>query len=105
MKSLFAPLGTALLLILAVGFSTARQSPTNTDKPVEIAVLNEANWDRFVPLGKEVDAIYGDLVLRNGHLSAVIAQPIATRNANMTTRDVAGAVIDLTAQDVSNDQL
>lgn len=105
MKSLSSLLGTGALLILAVGFSAARQSATNTIQPVEIAVLDEANWDRFVPQGKEVDAIYGDLVLRNGHLSAVIAQPIATRNANMTTRNAAGAVIDLTVQDLSNDQL
>ena len=105
MKSLFAIIGTVLLLVLAVGFSAARQSTTDIRKPVEIAILSEANWDQFVPDGKEVDAIYGDIVLRNGHLTAVIAQPLATRNANMTVRNVAGAVIDLTIHGRGSDQL
>ena len=105
MKSLFAVVGTAVLLGLAVGLSAARQSAGDVDKPVEIAVLSEATWDQFVPGGKEVDAIYGDIVLRNGHLSAVIAQPLATRHANMTVRDVAGAVIDLTVRGMPRDQL
>ena len=105
MKSLFAITGTVLLLVLAVGFSAARQTTTDIRRPVEIAVLSEENWDQFVPDGKEVDAIYGDIVLRNGHLTAVIAQPLATRNANMTVRNVAGAIIDLTVQGSGNDQL
>ena len=105
MKPIIAFVGTFVLLSLAVGLGTARQLTSHRDKPVEIAVLNEANWDRFVPEGKEVDAIYGDIVLRNGHLAAVIAQPLATRHANMTVRDVAGAVIDLIVQGLPNDQL
>ena len=32
---------------------------------VEIAKLDAGNWSEFAPAGKEVDAIYGDLVLRN----------------------------------------
>ena len=105
MKSLLAVMGTAVLLVLAVGLGAARQVTTVGDKPVEIAVLTEASWDRFLPEGKEVDAIYGDVVLRNGYVSAVIAQPLATRHANMTVRDVAGAIIDFTVPSLSNDQL
>ena len=105
MKSVLGVLGTVLLLSLAVGFSTARQLVSESNKPVEIAVLNEANWDQFVPGGKEVDAIYGYIFLKNGHLTAVIAEPLATRNANMTVRNVAGAVIDLTVQGTHSDQL
>ncbi len=105
MKSLFGLVGTVVLLGLAVGLSTARPPAAETTKPVEIAVLNETNWDQFVPGGKEVDAIYGDLVLKNGYLTAVIAQPLPTRNANMTVRNVAGAIIDLAVQGTSNDQL
>jgi hypothetical protein len=71
----------------------------------ELARLNEANWDALVPQGKEVDAIYGDLVLRNEHLVAVIASPVATRNANMTVRGVGGCIIDLTERAALNDQL
>ncbi|MCA8995933.1 MAG: CehA/McbA family metallohydrolase [Planctomycetaceae bacterium] len=72
---------------------------------VELAVLNATNWDRFVPEGKEVDAIYGDAVLRNRHLTAVIANVTPNRNANMTVRDVAGCLIDLTDRDHQSDQL
>lgn len=71
----------------------------------EIAVLNEGNWTDFAPHGKEVDAIYGDVVLRNRHLSAVIADVVPTRNANMTVRDVAGCLIDLTSREFQSDQL
>ena len=73
--------------------------------PVEVAVLDESNFDRLAPGGKEADAIYGDIVLRNQHLAAVIAAPTPTRNANMTVRDVAGCLIDLTARTSQSDQL
>lgn len=76
------------------------------EKPVvEIGLLSEANWDQLVPHGKEVDAIYGDFVLRNKHLTAVIAAPVATRNANMTVKEVGGCLIDLTARPNESDQL
>lgn len=70
-----------------------------------VVILNEDNWDQYAPHGKEVDAIYGDAVLANAYLTAVIANPVATRNANMTVRDVGGGVIDLTVNDFSSDQL
>jgi len=57
------------------------------------------------PLGKEADWILGDHVLRNDQIVAVIAKPGATRNANMTVRNVGGCVIDLTRVDAPNDQL
>ena len=65
--------------------------------PVEVIRLTDENWEAVAPRGKEVDAIVGDLVLRNRHLVAVIAQPIPTRNANMTVKAVAGGLIDLGA--------
>lgn len=71
----------------------------------ELAKLTPENWDEYVPAGKEVDCIYGDFVLRNDRIVAVIAQPIAGRNANMTVQNVRGAVIDLTLRDRPNDQL
>ena len=73
--------------------------------PVEVIRLTDENWEAVAPRGKEVDAIVGDLVLRNRHLVAVIAQPIPTRNANMTVKAVAGALIDLTTRDQESDQL
>ncbi|MGI9431227.1 MAG: hypothetical protein ACR2PQ_03390, partial [Myxococcota bacterium] len=72
---------------------------------VELVQLGEQNWRRFVPRGKEVDAIRGDYVLRNAQIVAVIGNPIAERHANMTVQDVAGAVIDLTRRDRQSDQL
>ncbi len=74
-------------------------------RQVECVVLSAANWDEFAPLGKEVDAIYGDIVLRNEKIIAVIAQPSSKRNANMTVRDVGGSIIDLTSRSEPNDQL
>lgn len=105
MKSLFASLGTIVLLGLVVGLNSTLPLVGESDKPVEAGVLAEDNWDRLVPVGKEVDAIYGDIVLRNGHLVAVIAQPLATRHANMTVRDVGGALIDLCTPGSAGDQL
>ena len=67
--------------------------------------LNAKNWDEFSPKGKEVDAIYGDYVLRNDQLIVVIARPSPLRNANLTIRDVGGFVLDLTERNQSNDQL
>lgn len=91
---------TALPMILI-----ASVCPTVEAGNVEVAVLNKNNWHQYVPKGKEVDAIYGDIVLRNDHLVAVIAQPLASRNANMTVRDVGGCLIDLTERRRQSDQL
>jgi hypothetical protein len=67
--------------------------------------LTPENWDRYVPTGKEVDAIYGDYVLRNDKIVAVIAHPNPMRNANLTTVNVGGFVLDLTTVKEPNDQL
>jgi hypothetical protein len=87
----------------------ASSSPTSAaatdDVTPAAAVLSEANWDQLVPSGKEVDAIYGDYVLQNRFLRAVIARPVQTRNANMTVRDVGGCLIDLTIRSAESDQL
>jgi hypothetical protein len=71
----------------------------------EIIQLTAENYDELCPKGKEVDAIYGDYLIRNDQIVAVIAQPTAWRNANMTVRGVAAGVIDLTFRDEQNDQL
>ena len=71
----------------------------------EIIRLSERTWDDAAPQGKEVDCIYDDWVLRNDQVVAVIADAIPARNANMTVRNVRGAVIDLTLRGQQNDQL
>ena len=71
----------------------------------ERVTLVESNFDQYVPAGKEVDAIYGDIVLKSDKLVAVIAAAEPTRNANMTVKRVGGCVIDLTRLDHESDQL
>ena len=67
--------------------------------------LTADTWGEAAPEGKEVDAIYGDIVLRNGAVVAVIGQPAPTRNANMTIKNVGGCLIDLTRRAAQADQL
>lgn len=88
------------LIVFASTFVTAADEST-----VLVQTLNESNWDALIPHGKEVDAIYGDMVMQNGHLRAVIAKPVVTRNANMTVRNVGGCLIDLTTLKHQSDQL
>ncbi len=99
----------SIALLALIGLSgiqdTHAQIPDQVPAGVEQVTLSERNFDDYVPMGKEVDAIYGDIVLRNEKIVAVIAQPSKTRNANMTVRDVGGSVIDLTARTQPNDQL
>ncbi len=71
----------------------------------ELAVLTDANWDRLAPAGKEADCILRDFAFRSDKIMAVVAQPLPTRNANMTVKQVGGAVIDLTLTENPNDQL
>ncbi len=89
---------TLLLAVCAI-------SAQNGTGQAEVIVLNEQNWDDAAPRGKEVDAIYGDIVLRNDFVTAVIAQPLPTRNANMTVKSVGGCLIDLTDRTHQSDQL
>ena len=80
-------------------------SSANATFAVELARLTSATWDEFAPAGKEADCIYGDYVLRNDEIIVVIAEPLATRNANMTVRNQGAMIIDLTRRDRPNDQL
>lgn len=94
------------LFVMVLSFSaTAIAHAHDGHEHPEAVILNEDNWDEHVPHGKEVDAIYGDAVLVNKYLTAVIANPVATRNANMTVRTVGGCLIDLSVNNRSSDQL
>ena len=88
---------------LAIDLSAERCAAD--ELPVTVDELTAVNWDNLIPKGKEVDAIYGDVVLQNSSLRAVIAKPVATRNANMTVRSVGGCLIDLTSRTHESDQL
>ena len=78
---------------------------TTSTFAAEVVQLTAENWRTLAPQGKEADWIYGDYVLRNDVVTAVVAQPIQTRNANMTVRNVAGAIVDFTFRHRPNDQL
>lgn len=71
----------------------------------ELIRITPENYKLVVPAGKEVDAIYGDWILRNKDVVAVIAQPVEGRKANMTVRGVAGMLIDFTRRYNGSDQL
>jgi hypothetical protein len=107
-KTVLASIGTLTILGVAIGIHAFGQFAifSESGSAAEATSLNSTNFDDFAVKGKEADAIYGDVVLRNGFLTAVIAQPLASRNANMTTKDVAGALIDFGIRGTSGaDQL
>ena len=91
------------LRLLLVG--AACQLWSGTAPAAEVIQISQDNWEQIVPAGKEADWIYGDYVLHNKRIVAVVAQPVTGRNANMTVRDVSGALIDLTLRDNPSDQL
>jgi len=62
------------------------------------------NW-RLVPGGKEADAIFGDYLLRNDQVAAVIGDVAPGRHAHMSCPNVQGVVIDLAPLGTDNDQL
>lgn len=70
----------------------------------ELVRLNPDNW-HLVPGGKEVDAIYGDYLMRNDKIVAVIADVALGRNANLSCRNIQGALIDLALLETNSDQL
>jgi len=69
------------------------------------APLSAENWESYVPAGKETDAILGDLALRSDKVSAVIAQPLPWRKANLSSGVVGACLLDLTLRSDNNDQL
>jgi len=96
----------SLLALGALAGAVALQASLNADRDtVEVAQLDATNWDQLAPGGKEVDAIYGDFVIRNRHLVAVVAKPIEGRHANLTVREVGGCLLDLTRRERPSDQL
>lgn len=94
-------------LVLALGFFSLTNNGWTQEElsPVEVARLSSEIWSKYAPVGKEVDAIAGDIVLRNHYVTAVIAQPLTTRHASMTVQQVGGAIIDLTTRNQPSDQL
>ncbi|MGL4513754.1 MAG: CehA/McbA family metallohydrolase [Lacipirellulaceae bacterium] len=93
-------LHSARFSIVATGLVLA-----STPQAAEVVRLDARNFSQVAPAGKEVDAIEGDIVLRNDRLVVVLGAPGPRRHANLTVKNVGGCVIDLTARDEQNDQL
>src|SRR5688500_11508444 len=70
------PIAAVVASVLAVCACPA------SSRCAEVARLDKDNW-RLVPGGKEVDAIYGDLLLRNDKVVAVIASDLPNRQLNL----------------------
>lgn len=45
----------------------------------ELVQLTPNNWEAYAPVGKEADCIYGDYVLKNDRLVAVVGKAVAGR--------------------------
>ncbi|NDH92998.1 MAG: hypothetical protein EBZ13_00315, partial [Planctomycetia bacterium] len=89
-----------ILLILAAFFCAVQA------EAAELVTITEENLAGLaVPDGKESDWIFGDTLLVNDKISAVVAASRPSRHANMTVRNVGGCVIDLTQREKPNDQL
>ena len=78
---------------------------TGSVQAARLAVLSPQNWEQLAPRGKEADAIYGDFVLRNDRLVAVVAFPSPGRNANLGAKKAGAVLIDLTNIEAQSDQL
>lgn len=59
----------------------------------------------MAPKGKSMDAIYGDWIMKNDKVIAVIGDAFLGREANMRVQSIQGAVIDFTSLTENNDQL
>lgn len=72
----------------------------------QILRLDAKTWN-CVPGGREVDAIYGDYLLRSNQLLAVVADTVSDpfRMGNTMQPDARGMLLDLTTRANNNDQL
>jgi hypothetical protein len=94
----FAPAFLALLLsALPIALEAADQ-----------VTLSPKNYEEFAPGGRKADAIYGDYVLRNDLITAVIADPEVWPGRSGSRKSIntfEGRLIDLTTRQNPSDQL
>jgi len=97
----------AFRMVVTIGWfslaSSAIRAPAAEIVTITQALVEAAG--NAPPEGKEADWILGDHLLRNDRIVAVIGDTLPTRHANMTIRNVGGAIVDLTTVSVPNDQL
>ena len=88
--------GWAARTCCAWGLLALLAGPGFAELLLQRATLTRDSAEQLAPRGDESDWIYGDIVLRNDHLVAVVARPVAGRNANWVLREVGCSVIDFT---------
>lgn len=99
------PVAVAIPLVAAALLATAAGAAELVTITPEWLARAGGDPATAAPAGKESDWILGDHVLRNDRVAAVIADPLPSRHANMTVRNVGGCIIDLTLATAANDQL
>lgn len=87
--------------LAAVGVLSALATATQA---AQIATLDKDNW-HLVPAGKEVDAIYGDFVLKNDKVVIVVGSALPNRQLNLRISGAQGSVVDFALLSSNNDQL
>jgi len=87
-----------LAAIAVVAFSALSASAAR------IVTLDEKNWN-LVPAGKEVDAIYGDFLMKNDKVVVVIGSTLFNRQLNLRISSAQGSVVDFALLSSNNDQL
>ena len=96
--------GFALGLVVLLG----GPGPGVPARGAELVTLAPHNFEEYAPPGKKAKAIFGDYVLRNEHLTAVVGDPAlhigrsGGRNFYPTPH---GRLIDFTLRDAPNDLL
>ncbi|MBX3433711.1 MAG: carboxypeptidase regulatory-like domain-containing protein [Pirellulales bacterium] len=96
-----ACIAALLACCFSAGFDGGSAQPA---RAAETAILSAENFAELAPAGKEVDCIYGDVVLRNDRIIAVVARAGADRHANLRHRNIGGSLIDLTERHKPSDQ-
>ena len=92
------------LAALLSGLLSASVLPAPAARGAEIVPLDKDNW-HLVPGGKEVDAIYGDHLMRNDKVVVVIGSAIPNRQLNLRISQAQGTVVDFALVGSRNDQL
>ena len=87
----------------SLALATLLALPAMNCSAAEICIIESGTKPEIS--GKEVDWIFGDFLMKNDKISLTIAAPLATRDANMTIRNIGGSILDLTLNHPSNDQL
>ncbi|WP_404306492.1 CehA/McbA family metallohydrolase [Neorhodopirellula lusitana] len=89
-----SPFSLALILYLALSATTCSST--------EVRIIDAKSVPTIA--GKETDWIYGDYLMKNDHISVIIAAPLESRDANMMLWDIGASILDLTLNHPSNDQ-